>query len=104
VGDRLLTFEVAPRLRRISSIPLDGTPYGMAYDEVRDRLWVTLTARNQVVGLDLGGRKPTVVATLPTVRQPNTVAVDSATGRVFVAGRTDGTVELIDPPASPPGQ
>jgi DNA-binding beta-propeller fold protein YncE len=39
-----------------------------------------------------------VVGTLPTVRQPNTVAVDSATGRIFVAGRTDGTVQLIDPP------
>lgn len=103
-GNRLLTFEVTPRLRRIGSVPLDGTPYGMAYDDVRDRLWVTLTARNQVVGLDLGGSKPAVVATLPTVRQPNTVAVDSATGRVFVASRTDGTVQLIDPPTSPRGQ
>jgi len=37
------------------------------------------------------------VATFPAVRQPNTVAVDSATGRVFVASRTDGTVQLIDP-------
>ncbi|MEV6851925.1 hypothetical protein [Actinoplanes sp. NPDC051411] len=102
-GNRLLTFEVVPRLREIGSVPLDGTPYGVAYDDVRDRLWVTLTARNQIVGLDLGGPKPVVVGTLPTVRQPNTVAVDSATGRIFVAGRTDGTVQLIDPPPSPGG-
>jgi len=34
-----------------------------------------------------------------TVRQPNTVAVDPATGRVFVASRTDGTLQLLDPPA-----
>jgi DNA-binding beta-propeller fold protein YncE len=27
------------------------------------------------------------------------VAVDSATGRVFVASRTDGTLQLIDPPS-----
>jgi DNA-binding beta-propeller fold protein YncE len=71
---------------------------------VRDRLWVTLTARNQVVAVDLSKTVPAVVATFPTIRQPNTVAVDSATGRVFVASRTDGTVQLIDPPGSPGGQ
>jgi DNA-binding beta-propeller fold protein YncE len=97
-GNRLLTFEVTPKLKKIGEMPLGGTPYGIAYDDVRDRLWVTLTARNQVAGVDLSSAKPAVVATFPTVRQPNTVAVDSATGRVFVASRTDGTVQLIDPP------
>jgi DNA-binding beta-propeller fold protein YncE len=96
-GGHLLTFEVTPKLKQIGEMSLGGTPYGIAYDDVRDRLWVTLTARNQVVGVDLGGAKPAVAATFPTVRQPNTVAVDSATGRVFVASRTDGTVQLIDP-------
>jgi DNA-binding beta-propeller fold protein YncE len=97
-GGRLLTFEVTPELRQIGEMRLGGTPYGIAYDDVRDRLWVTLTARNQVVGVDLGRQRPAVAATFPTVRQPNTVAVDPATGRVFVASRTDGTVQLIDPP------
>jgi DNA-binding beta-propeller fold protein YncE len=97
-GDRILTFESTPRLRQIRSTALPGTPYGVAYDSVRDRLWVTLTGRNQVVGLDLASDTPTVVATIPTVRQPNTVAVDAATGRIFVAGRADGSVQLVDPP------
>jgi DNA-binding beta-propeller fold protein YncE len=96
-GDRILTFETSPRLRRIRSTPLPGTPYGVAYDATRDRLWVTLTARNQVTGLDLSGGAPRVVATIPTVRQPNTVAVDPATGRIFVASRADGGVQLVDP-------
>lgn len=103
-GGRLLTFEVTPRLTQIGSLSLGGTPYGIAYDSARDRLWVTLTSRNQVVGVDLGKAGPAVVATFPTIRQPNTVAVDPATGRVFVASRTDGTVQLIDPPSSPGGQ
>jgi DNA-binding beta-propeller fold protein YncE len=98
-GNRLLTYQLRPRLRRIGATALPGTPYGVAYDSARDRLWVTLTARNQVVAVDLGGREPVVTATIPTVRQPNTVAVDSATGRVFVASRTDGTVQMIDPAA-----
>jgi hypothetical protein len=97
-ADRLLIFEVTPRLRQIRAISLPGTPYGIAYDSVRDRVWVTLTARNQLVGLDLSAGTPAVVARYPTVRQPNTVAVDSTTGRVFVASRTAGLVQLVDPP------
>jgi DNA-binding beta-propeller fold protein YncE len=31
----------------------------------------------------------------PTVRQPNTVAVNPETGRVYVAGR-DGEIQIID--------
>jgi DNA-binding beta-propeller fold protein YncE len=98
-GERVLLFATEPRLRQVGSARLRGTPYGLAYDATRDRLWVTLTARNQVVGMDLAGDRPTELARLPTVRQPNTVAVDAATGRVFVASRTDGTVQLVDPPA-----
>jgi DNA-binding beta-propeller fold protein YncE len=38
------------------------------------------------------------IARLPTVGQANSVAVDSATGRVFVAGVTEGNLALVDPP------
>jgi DNA-binding beta-propeller fold protein YncE len=103
-GGTLQTFEVTPRLRRIAITPLGGTPYGITYDRQRDRLWVTLTGRNQVAGIDLGGKRPTVVAVLPTVHQPNTVAVDATSGRIFVASRTGGTVQLLDPPDSPDGE
>lgn len=98
-GDALLTYELTPQPRLRSSTPLPGRPYGIAYDPVRDRVWVTLTDRNELVGLDVGSGTAVEVARLPTVRQPNTVAVDSATGRVFVAGPTDATVQLIDPPS-----
>jgi len=40
---------------------------------------------------------PREVARIPTVRQADTVAVDPATGRLFVTGTSDGTVEIIDP-------
>lgn len=98
-GGRLLTFEVTPKLRRIAITALGGTPYGITYDTVRDRLWVTLTGLNQVVGIDLAGGAPALASTLATSRQPNTVAVDPATGRIFIASRADGTVQMVDPPA-----
>ncbi|MEJ7695140.1 MAG: hypothetical protein WKF78_00365 [Candidatus Limnocylindrales bacterium] len=58
--------------------------------------WVTLTARNEVVGISLAGAEPVEVARFPTVRQPNTVAVDPATGRLWIASRTTGELQTID--------
>ncbi len=95
-GDALLVYPADP-LRQQSAYPLPGTPYGLAYDDADQVLWVTLTGRNQVVGLSTAGAELTEVARFPTVRQPNTVAVDPATGRVFVGSRETGQLQLIDP-------
>lgn len=59
---------------------------------------MTLTDRNELVGLDLAAGTPVEIARLPTVGQANSVAVDSATGRVFVAGVAGGNLALVDPP------
>lgn len=99
-GGWVLLFATSPSLHLIGQVWLSGSPYGLTYDPTRDRLWVTLTALNQVVGLDVSGHRPREVARIPTVRQPNSVAVDPTTGRVFVASRVDGTLQLIDPPAT----
>jgi DNA-binding beta-propeller fold protein YncE len=95
-GDALLELRVrgtAVAVHRRTQ--LGGTPYGIAYDPERRRFWVTLTASNRVA--ELTDRR--LVRTFPTVRQPNSVAVDPRTGRVFVASRTDGTLQLLDPPS-----
>lgn len=72
---------------------LEGAPYGIAQDPVRRRYWVTLTAKNRVAELT----DHRVLRSFPTVRQPNSVAVDTSTGRVFVASRKEGTLQLLDP-------
>ena len=33
----------------------------------------------------------------PTVRQPNSVAVDPVSGRVFVTGKADGQLQILEP-------
>jgi DNA-binding beta-propeller fold protein YncE len=95
-GDAVLVFDSDP-LALTETYDLPGTPYGVAYDATAQLLWVTLTARNEVVGLSTAGPALTEVARYPTVRQPNTVAVDPGTGRVFVGSRTTGELQLIDP-------
>ena len=96
-GDAIVVFGLDPEPRELVRLALPGSPYGLAYDGAGDRLWVTLTATNEVVGIDLGGEVPRVVERLPTIRQPNTVAVNPATGRLFVASPTGGALQLIDP-------
>lgn len=81
----------------LDRVNLPGSPYAMALDPADRRLWVTLTATNELAEIDLAREEPRVVATYPTVRQPNGVAVDTRTGRLFVASRTDGTLQIIDP-------
>jgi hypothetical protein len=92
-GDALLELRVDP-LRVHRRTHLAGSPYGIAFDRVHRRFWVTLTALNRIA--ELTDRR--LLRTFPTVRQPNSVAVDPRTGRVFVASRTDGTLEIFDPP------
>lgn len=95
-GDAILLFRTRPRLELVRRVALPGAPYGMTIDRTRGRLWVTLTESNEVVRLPANGA-PRPVDRYPTVRQPNSVAVHEPSGRVFVASRSDGTLQLIDP-------
>jgi DNA-binding beta-propeller fold protein YncE len=92
-GDALLEMRLDP-LRIHRRTHLGGQPYGIAVDTERRRYWVTLTARNQVAELT----DHRVLRRFSTVRQPNSVAVDPRSGRVFVASRKDGLLQFFDPP------
>jgi DNA-binding beta-propeller fold protein YncE len=97
-GGAVLAYEARPEPGRVASAPLPGGyPYGIAMDAEREELWVTLTAENALVRFDVSGAAaPREEGRYPTVRQPNTVAVNPETGRVYVAGR-DGEIQIIDP-------
>jgi DNA-binding beta-propeller fold protein YncE len=95
-GGALLVYHLRPKLELIRRYPLPGSPYGIAIDNRRHRMYVSQTARNQLTELIVGGR-PSLVRHYATARQPNTVAVDEATGRVFVTGKVDGVLQLLDP-------
>ena len=95
-GGALLVFATRPKLELVRRVFLPGGPYGLAVDPVRHRLWVTLTARNQVVALAANGH-PVPRQRLATVRQPDRVAVDSTTGTVVIGGADRRVVQLIGP-------
>jgi DNA-binding beta-propeller fold protein YncE len=96
-GDQILVYDIGPHPRLLDKTPAPGTPYGLALDPGRDRLWVTETATDRLAEYSLRGKLPRRVATYATVRQPNSVAVDPRSGAVFVAGRDKGRLERIAP-------
>jgi DNA-binding beta-propeller fold protein YncE len=98
-GNALLAFHTSPSLALTSTSTVPGKPYGIAIDVGRKRLWVTETATNSLAELTFDGSALMLVATFPSVLEPNSVAVDPFTGRVFVAGAGDGMIQIIDPPA-----
>lgn len=97
LGGAVLGFRVgADGPRQVVRIPVGSRPYGVAYDERRSTLWVTLTGSNQLVGLHLRGTAVQSRTIEPTVRQPNTVAVFAPTGELVVTGSTaPGQLQLL---------
>jgi DNA-binding beta-propeller fold protein YncE len=95
VGGAVLEYRLRPELRFARRIGIRGGPYGIAADPARERLWVTLTARNELVEIPM--RRPRIVRRFPTVRAPDGVAVDPSSGRVLVAGSASGQLQIVDP-------
>ena len=96
-GDAVLVYAGGddPHLLDRANVP--GSPYGIAVDERQGRIWVTQTALNRVVEMKVTELAPKIIASYPTVRQPNSVAVDARSGRVVVVGRDHGEVQILDP-------
>ena len=93
-GNAVLEFGLSP-LTALGKASLPGAPYGMAVDASTDTVWITLTARNEVVGLDVAGSTPREIARYHTVRQPNTVAVAPGSHAIWITGTATGQVQLI---------
>jgi DNA-binding beta-propeller fold protein YncE len=94
-GDAVFVYSARPK--QLDRVSLPGSPYGIAIDPERNELWVTLTAKQSVVRYALEGRTLREISRYPTVRQPNGVAVDTSSGRVFVTGKADGQLQILDP-------
>lgn len=96
-GDAVRVFAPLPTPREVGSVPQPGGPYGIAYDGVRDRLWVASSGTNEVIGYDMAQPTPREVQRIATVQNPYTLGVDSQTGRLFIAGQAAGVLQIVDP-------
>jgi YD repeat-containing protein len=95
-GGAVLVERIGPQISQVAKVDAPGNPYGLAYDAARKRLYVTLTASNVLRVIDLADpAKPRLLGDLPTVQQPNSVAVDPRSGSALVTGSDpDGSSSL----------
>lgn len=96
-GDAIRVFDPLPVPREVAAVRQPGGPYGIAYDAVRDRLWVASSGTNEVVGYDVSQPAPREIRRLPTVQNPYSVGVDAQTGRLVVAGVTARALQVVEP-------
>jgi DNA-binding beta-propeller fold protein YncE len=95
-GGNVLVYETRPRLKFVQRLALGGSPYGIALDSTRNRLWVADSGADKLYEIRTQG-KLRVTRTYPTVRQPNTVAVNGDTGAVYIASQATGQLQMITP-------
>lgn len=96
-GQSLLVFGTDPLMLRQQS-PVWGAPYGLAGS--RGLAWVSETATNTVIGYDLATGIPVEKVRYRTVRQPNSLVFDDATGTLYVVSGSGAGVQVI-PKAAP---
>jgi DNA-binding beta-propeller fold protein YncE len=106
-GGAVFIEHIDPQVSQVARIEAPGNPYGLAYDRLRHRLYVTLTASNVLRVIDVSDpAKPRTLGGVPTVQQPNSVAVDLRSGAVLVTGSTPGrasSLQIIAPELLPTG-
>ncbi|WP_030516905.1 YncE family protein [Nocardia sp. NRRL WC-3656] len=93
-GGALLVYTTDPLLLR-QRFPVGPSPYTLAYDERSDTVWLTLSGSNEVVGFDLSTGIPEEVGRFATVRQPNSLTIDSRTGDMFIGSATGDGLQRI---------
>jgi DNA-binding beta-propeller fold protein YncE len=93
-GDELLVFTTDPLMMR-QRYPIADAPYGVAYDDRTDLVWVTVTGTNKVIGYDISTGIPVEKVRYDTVRQPNSVTVDTAGGALLVGSATGDGLQRI---------
>ncbi|HEV2770626.1 MAG TPA: hypothetical protein VGV40_10625, partial [Solirubrobacteraceae bacterium] len=91
--DALLVFLVEDELMLSRRVALPGTPWALVHDAPRERLWVTLTARDRVAGLSAVAR-PGVIGGFPSLPGARAVML-GADGRLLV--RAGDRVQVVDP-------
>jgi hypothetical protein len=92
-GGQLLVFGVHPLILR-QAYPVPQSPYGVTGS--RGLTWVSQTSVNIVIGYDLSTGTPLEKVRYPTVRQPDALAFDDATGTLYVVSGSGAGVQIIE--------
>ena len=87
-GGAVFVEHIDPQITQLARIEAPDNPYGLAHNVGRTRLYVTLTASNLIDPSEPA--KPRMLSDVPTVQQPNSVAVEPRSGAVLITRRSPG--------------
>jgi sugar lactone lactonase YvrE len=93
-GQALLAFSTDPLILK-QRYPVPGAPYALAYDPTTDTAWITLTATNELVGYDIAGGEPQERHRIPTISQPDTIALDPDTKTLYIASANGAGYQVV---------
>ncbi|MCP2178269.1 hypothetical protein LX13_004110 [Williamsia maris] len=93
-GNEFLGFDGNPLVAKFR-YPVAAGPYAVGYDDTKNLAWVATTGNNQVVAYDLSTGIPVERRRLATVGQVDSLAVDSATGTVYLLSARGEGLQII---------
>lgn len=93
-GSELLVYSSDDLLLR-QRFPVGAQPWAVTYDDTTEVVWLSTPADNEVVGYALDTGIPVEVGRFPTVRQPDSIAVDADTGILYVGSAAGGGLQQI---------
>ena len=78
----------------VDEVPLSGSPRSIAYDNQRQRLYVTQETNNSVAVIDTNTRQK--IGEIQVGNRPRSIHFNEETGQVYVANFGDNTVSVIN--------
>ncbi|MBB1022511.1 hypothetical protein G6030_14650 [Dietzia sp. E1] len=100
VGGTLLVYSTSP-VRLHQQFPVAPAPWAVAEDPTRQVVWVASTGTNTIQAYDLGDGVGILRADIPTVRQPDSLAVTES-GTVVVGSADGAGLHLLRPTLTEP--
>jgi hypothetical protein len=95
-GNAVLTYDLAGTPRALGRASVPGRAFWIGSDPATGTIFTALSNTNKIAELKVAADgTPTLIATVPTVRNPISFDRDSATGDIYVAGYADSELQII---------
>lgn len=95
-GRAVLTYDLAGTPRALGRAAVPGRAFWLAADPATATVYAALPNTNLVAKVHVGADgAPTLVSTVPTVRQPVSMDLDPDSGTLYIGGYADSTLQIV---------
>lgn len=95
-GNAVLTYDLTGTPRPLGRISVPGRAFWIEANPATNTIYTALSNTNRIVALRVrGDGSMERIASVPTVRQPNSFDLDPSTGTIYVAGYTNAELQII---------